>query len=82
MSKRGETWFDEEVSALISIWSQEEIWAMLDDSHKNADVYGIISTKLTEQGFHRNCNNAGLKSNIISPNACNTEVFYLYFLHK
>ena len=54
MSKRGGTWLDEEVLALISIWSQEEILAMLGDSHKNADVYGIISMKFTEQGFHRN----------------------------
>ena len=58
MSKRGETWLDEEL-ALISIWSQE-ILAMLGDSHKKADVYGV-SMKLTEQGFHRNYNQCPTK---------------------
>ena len=46
MAKRGETWSDDEVLALISIWSDETILKMLATPHKNADIYGKISSKL------------------------------------
>ena len=53
MAKRGETWSDDEVLALISIWSDEAILKMLAISHKNADIYGKISSKLETLGFKR-----------------------------
>lgn len=53
MAKRGETWSDDEVLALISIWSQESILKMLATSHKNKDIYGKMSAKLETMGFKR-----------------------------
>ena len=53
MAKRGETWSDDEVLALISIWSDEAILKMLATSHENADIYGKISSKLETLGFKR-----------------------------
>ena len=53
MAKRGEAWSDDEVLALISIWSDEPILKMLATSHKNADIYGKISSKLETLGFKR-----------------------------
>lgn len=61
MSKRGETWSDEEVLALISIWSQEEILKMLEKCHKNADIYGKMSAKMEALGFHRDYNQCRTK---------------------
>jgi hypothetical protein len=53
MAKRGETWSDDEVLALISIWSQESILKMLATSRKNKDIYGKMSAKLETLGFQR-----------------------------
>ena len=53
MAKRGETWSDDEVLALISISTDEAILKMLATCHKNADIYGKISSKLETLGFKR-----------------------------
>lgn len=53
IAKRGETWSDEEVLALISIWGDETILKMPATCHKNADIYGEMSAKLETLGFKR-----------------------------
>ena len=53
MAKRGETWTDDEVLALISIWSEEAILKMLETCHKNADIYEKMSAKLETLGIKR-----------------------------
>ena len=53
MAKRGETWNNDEVLVLISIWSQESILKMLATSRKNKDIYGKMSATLETLGFQR-----------------------------
>lgn len=54
MAKRGETWSEEETSALIAIWGNEEIQRKLSNTHKNSEIYKKISKNLkTVHGFGR-----------------------------
>ena len=45
--ERGCLWSEEEVTALISIWGEEEIQAQLDGATRNIKVYEKIAAKLS-----------------------------------
>ena len=45
--ERGCLWSEEEVTALISIWGEEEIQAQLDGATRNIKVYENIAAKLS-----------------------------------
>uniref|UniRef100_A0A3B4BAC8 Myb/SANT-like DNA-binding domain-containing protein n=1 Tax=Periophthalmus magnuspinnatus TaxID=409849 RepID=A0A3B4BAC8_9GOBI len=49
----GQTWSEEEVKALIEIWSDENICQLLVTTHKNNEVYKLISEKMKAVGFPR-----------------------------
>ncbi|XP_037538431.1 trihelix transcription factor GT-3a-like [Nematolebias whitei] len=50
---RGQTWSEEEIKALIQVWSDENISQLLVTTHKNNEVYRLISLKMEELGFQR-----------------------------
>uniref|UniRef100_A0A3B4AEE9 Myb/SANT-like DNA-binding domain-containing protein n=1 Tax=Periophthalmus magnuspinnatus TaxID=409849 RepID=A0A3B4AEE9_9GOBI len=50
---RGQTWSEEEVKALIEIWSDQNICQLLVTTHKNNEVYKLISEKMKAVGFPR-----------------------------
>ncbi|KAK7898742.1 hypothetical protein WMY93_019595 [Mugilogobius chulae] len=50
---RGQTWSEEEVKALIDIWSDENISQLLVTTHKNNEVFKLISEKMEALGFIR-----------------------------
>jgi len=61
MSKRGETWSDKRVLALISIWETEAIMNILNNSQKNTVVYGQISKEMEALVFKRDANQCRTK---------------------
>lgn len=71
MSKRGETWSNEETSALIAIWGDQEIQKKLSNCHKNSDIYKIISDKLEKvNGYERDLGQ------------CRTKIKHLKIMYK
>ena len=53
MAKRGETWSENETKALLSVWGREEIMEMLNNTHKNAEIYEKISKEMSVLGYQR-----------------------------
>ncbi|XP_032431553.1 trihelix transcription factor GT-3a-like isoform X2 [Xiphophorus hellerii] len=50
---RGQTWSEEEVKALIKIWSDENVLQLLLTTHKNKQVFKLISGDMEALGFPR-----------------------------
>ena len=50
---RGRNWCDEEIRALISVWSDDIIQAELGGTHRNQHVYKKMSAELKKLGYHR-----------------------------
>ena len=50
---RGRNWCDEEVRALISVWSDDVIQGELEGTHRNQHVYKKMSAELEKRGYHR-----------------------------
>ena len=47
-------WSNDEVKALIALWSEADIQNALDDPHtRNAKIYRRISNQLADQGYNR-----------------------------
>ncbi|KAK3745277.1 hypothetical protein QZH41_003742 [Actinostola sp. cb2023] len=51
--KKGETWSDNEVKALIAIWRDDKVLKMLNTTHKNSDIYKKMSTEMLALGYNR-----------------------------
>ncbi|XP_021165187.2 zinc finger and SCAN domain-containing protein 20 isoform X2 [Fundulus heteroclitus] len=51
---RGQTWSYEEIKALIDEWSDDNIAELLVTTHKNTEVFKLISGKMGALGFTRN----------------------------
>ncbi|XP_046691861.1 multifunctional protein ADE2 [Silurus meridionalis] len=49
----GRNWSEEEVAALLNIWSEERIQQQLQGSTRNKDVFVQISRRLLQQGVER-----------------------------
>ncbi|XP_054899559.1 uncharacterized protein LOC129368550 [Poeciliopsis prolifica] len=50
---RGQTWSEEEVKTLIKIWSDENVLQLLLTTHKNKQVFKLISGDMEALGFPR-----------------------------
>ena len=50
---RGRNWSDEEIRALISVWSDDVIQAELEGTHRNQHVYKKMSAELEKLGYRR-----------------------------
>uniref|UniRef100_A0A3B3TZ40 Myb/SANT-like DNA-binding domain-containing protein n=1 Tax=Poecilia latipinna TaxID=48699 RepID=A0A3B3TZ40_9TELE len=50
---RGQTWSEEEVKALIKIWADENVLQLLLTTHKNKQVFKLISGDMEALGFPR-----------------------------
>ena len=50
MAERGRNWTDEEISALLAIWSEDRIQRQLLGTIRNATVFRTISNKMQERG--------------------------------
>ncbi len=55
----GLTWCSEEVKCFINIWVDEQISQMLDTTHKNSEVYKIVSERMKERGYERSVAHKG-----------------------
>ena len=53
MAERGRNWTDEEISALLAIWSEDRIQRQLLGTIRNATVFRTISNKMQERGHVR-----------------------------
>ena len=52
MVTRGQTWSDEEVLALLDIWSDETVQAELEGAYRNDHMFRRIMSELTVHGFN------------------------------
>ena len=50
MATRGQTWSDEEVLALLDIWSDETVQAELEGAYRNDHVFRRIVSELCTPG--------------------------------
>ncbi|KAM4537984.1 uncharacterized protein V3H82_023750 [Fundulus diaphanus] len=50
---RGQTWSHEEIKALIDVWSDENISELLVTTHKNSEIFKLISKEMGALGFTR-----------------------------
>ena len=50
---RGRNWCDEEVRALISVWSDSVSQGELEGTHRNQHMYKKMSAELEKRGYHR-----------------------------
>ncbi|XP_008425258.1 trihelix transcription factor GT-3a-like isoform X1 [Poecilia reticulata] len=50
---RGQTWNEEEVKALLKIWADENVLKLLLTTHKNKQVFKLISGDMEALGFPR-----------------------------
>ena len=48
---RGSTWSKEETECLLDIWADAHIERMLANTHKNADAFNTLSTRMREKEF-------------------------------
>jgi hypothetical protein len=46
-------WSDDEVFRLISIWSEEEIQALLDNNRRNQSIFERIAREMATAGFSK-----------------------------
>ena len=53
MAERGRNWSDDEIRALLAIWSEDTIQRQLLGAVRNAAVFRTISGKLQERGHVR-----------------------------
>lgn len=53
VSDTGRNWSDQEVQALIQVWSDELICKQLESSTRKRDIFVQISNKLMQQGIER-----------------------------
>ena len=53
MATRCQTWSDEEVLALLDIWSDETVQAELEGAYRNDHVFRRIVSELAVRGFQR-----------------------------
>ena len=53
MAEQGRTWTDDEVTALLSIWSKESIQQQLLGAVRNVVPFRQIAEELERKGFHR-----------------------------
>ena len=53
LAKRGETWSENEAKALLSVWGREEIIEILNNTHKNAEIYEKIKKEMSGLGYQR-----------------------------
>ncbi|KAM9831966.1 uncharacterized protein ACB057_004974 [Neosynchiropus ocellatus] len=53
VSDTGRNWSDEEVRALIEIWSEEQVCSQLESSTRKRDIFMQISSRLLERGIER-----------------------------
>lgn len=53
VSDTGRNWSDQEVKALIQVWSDERICKQLESSTRKRDIFVQISSKLMQQGIER-----------------------------
>ncbi len=49
----GQTWSNEEVKSLIKIQSDDHIRQLLVVTHKNTEVFKLLSDRMTAMGFNR-----------------------------
>ncbi|XP_028259523.1 bifunctional phosphoribosylaminoimidazole carboxylase/phosphoribosylaminoimidazole succinocarboxamide synthetase isoform X2 [Parambassis ranga] len=53
VSDTGRNWSDQEVKALIQVWSDERICKQLESSTRKRDIFVQISSRLMQQGIER-----------------------------
>ncbi|XP_011472067.2 multifunctional protein ADE2 [Oryzias latipes] len=53
MSDTGRNWSDQEVRALVQVWSDERICRQLESSTRKRDIFVQISNRLMQQGIER-----------------------------
>lgn len=53
VSDSGRNWSDQEVRALIQVWSDERVCRQLESSTRKRDIFIQISTRLMQQGIER-----------------------------
>nr|XP_057928972.1 multifunctional protein ADE2 [Doryrhamphus excisus] len=53
MSDTGRNWSDQEVRALIRVWSDDRVQLQLESSTRKRDIFVQISNKLMQQGIER-----------------------------
>ncbi|KAM8890599.1 bifunctional phosphoribosylaminoimidazole carboxylase/phosphoribosylaminoimidazole succinocarboxamide synthetase isoform 1-T1 [Synchiropus picturatus] len=53
VSDTGRNWSDQEVRALIEIWSEEQVRSQLESSTRKRDIFMQISSRLLERGIER-----------------------------
>jgi len=53
VSDTGRNWSDQEVKALIQVWSEERICRQLESSTRKRDIFVQISNRLKQQGIER-----------------------------
>ena len=55
---RGTLWTNEEISCLMGIWADQK---QLDNTHKNAEMYGVICEYMSMHGFNRTAEQCRVK---------------------
>lgn len=61
MSGKGTLWSVDEVRYLLDVWGEEHIKSMMENKHKNAEVFSLFSERLKEKGSIRSVEQCRIK---------------------